>query len=243
LDFFADYHTHTKFSHGKGTVEDNVRAALAKGLKKIAISDHGPALFALGVQSPDTFLEIKREVEKCKKKYPGIDVLTGVEANVVSLKGELDLPKKILDQLDLVMVGLHPLTIPLDFKEGGSLLFHYWGGKCSKRLKKKSRILNTKVLLETVYKNKVDVITHPGHKMSIDTKELARACVKTNTALEINAKHSDWQRDFIETAKRTGVKFVLGSDAHSPAEVGELEAALRLTEAAGLGPEQVLNVL
>ncbi|MDD6540033.1 MAG: PHP domain-containing protein, partial [Firmicutes bacterium] len=37
-----DLHTHTTYSHGKGSVEDNVREAFNKGLEYIAISDHGP---------------------------------------------------------------------------------------------------------------------------------------------------------------------------------------------------------
>ena len=35
-----DLHTHTTYSHGKGSVEDNVREAFNKGLEYIAISDH-----------------------------------------------------------------------------------------------------------------------------------------------------------------------------------------------------------
>ncbi|MFR6641738.1 MAG: PHP domain-containing protein [Christensenellales bacterium] len=41
MAYWGDYHTHTYYSHGKGTIEDNVRAAAEKGLKQIAITDHG----------------------------------------------------------------------------------------------------------------------------------------------------------------------------------------------------------
>ena len=37
----ADYHTHTYFSHGKGSIEGNVQAAIARGLKAVALTDHG----------------------------------------------------------------------------------------------------------------------------------------------------------------------------------------------------------
>ena len=35
-----DHHTHTVYSHGKGSIEDNVKVALSKGLKSVAITDH-----------------------------------------------------------------------------------------------------------------------------------------------------------------------------------------------------------
>ena len=41
MQILADYHTHTKYSHGKGTIEENVLEAISKGIKTIGISDHG----------------------------------------------------------------------------------------------------------------------------------------------------------------------------------------------------------
>ena len=34
-----DWHTHTVYSHGKGSIEDNVVAAVKKGLKAIIVSE------------------------------------------------------------------------------------------------------------------------------------------------------------------------------------------------------------
>ena len=47
---YGDYHTHTTYSHGKGSVEDNVKAAIAAGLREIAITDHGPRHLLAGVK-------------------------------------------------------------------------------------------------------------------------------------------------------------------------------------------------
>ena len=44
MALLADYHIHSKHSrhnHGKSTIEDLTRAAYEKGLRQIAISDHG----------------------------------------------------------------------------------------------------------------------------------------------------------------------------------------------------------
>ena len=44
MALFGDYHTHSVYSrrkHGKGTIEENVQSAVKKGLRQIAITDHG----------------------------------------------------------------------------------------------------------------------------------------------------------------------------------------------------------
>ncbi|GFP36073.1 putative hydrolase, partial [Candidatus Hakubella thermalkaliphila] len=45
MQAITDLHTHTVYSHGKGTVEDIVRVAMRRGLQAVGIADHGPSHF------------------------------------------------------------------------------------------------------------------------------------------------------------------------------------------------------
>ncbi len=64
----GDYHTHTIYSHGWGTIEDNVKVAVKKGLKQIAITDHGFDHRMFGVNRK-VIGEMREEVERLKKIY------------------------------------------------------------------------------------------------------------------------------------------------------------------------------
>ena len=99
----ADYHTHTIHSHGTGTVLDNLKAAAAKGLKEVAISDHGPAnLFGIGTKGIDTFRQIRAEMEAAAQLVPNVRGLLGVEANILSVDGRLDISEEDLEIFDVV---------------------------------------------------------------------------------------------------------------------------------------------
>ncbi|HHV63104.1 MAG TPA: PHP domain-containing protein [Firmicutes bacterium] len=248
---FADYHTHTIYSHGTGTVEDNVVAAIKAGLEEVAITDHGPGnIFNIGVKGIEAFEDIRRDVEACNAKYPNIKVLLGVEANITGLDGSLDVPDSILQGLDKVLAGHHLLV-------RGKTPRDTWGivGRnvvvrlCPRRLQhlcadlaRRARVANTDALVRAVTAHRVDIVTHPGLMVSIDTKELARACALAGTALEINVKHAMESLDFVMVAAGEGVKFALSSDAHRPEDVGRLEPALEIARRAGLGPDMILNV-
>ena len=47
MKIIADYHTHTVHSHGTGSVDDNVEAALGRGLQTVGIADHSVAHFRI----------------------------------------------------------------------------------------------------------------------------------------------------------------------------------------------------
>ena len=66
LKMIFDYHTHTVFSHGKGSIEDNVKAAVEKGIKSIAITDHGPGHLTYGIKR-EAVKEMREEINRLKE--------------------------------------------------------------------------------------------------------------------------------------------------------------------------------
>ncbi|WP_243447695.1 PHP domain-containing protein [Clostridium tetani] len=71
MKILEDYHTHTMFSHGVGTIEDNIQIAIKKGLKTIAITDHGPLLSNYGININE-FDKIQEEIKFLREKYEKI---------------------------------------------------------------------------------------------------------------------------------------------------------------------------
>ena len=81
---FADYHTHTVYSHGTGTVEENVLAAIEHGLSALAIADHGPGQIAHGVSLKKLQAQIE-EIAVLREKYKDkINIYCGTELDVFS---------------------------------------------------------------------------------------------------------------------------------------------------------------
>lgn len=113
MHVFADYHTHTIHSHGRGTVAENVAAAAKLGLEAIAISDHGPNhLFHYGIKNLQVLEVIRRELASACAAHPGVRGLVAIEANIISVKGDLDLPPEHRGLVDLVLANIHSMVLP-----------------------------------------------------------------------------------------------------------------------------------
>ncbi len=239
----ADYHTHTRYSHGRGTVLENAEAAASRGLDAIAIADHGPRSVPwVGVSSPRAYDDIRRDARAARRET-GVDVLTAAECDVVTAAGDLDLAPRDLAKLDLVLAGLHLMIIPPTLRDTTTFILpNVAPWRWSRRVRARSRVANTKALVEAVNRYKVAFVTHPGLHLPVDTPELARACAKRGTRLEISSAHRETDEAYVRAAAHEGADFVLSSDAHRPERVGDLEAALRVARRAGLEPERVWNV-
>ncbi|MDF2546360.1 MAG: histidinol-phosphatase [Anaerosolibacter sp.] len=240
MKVFADYHTHTIYSHGKGTIQENVDEAIRKGLREVAISDHGPSHVTYGVRRKDV-KKMRDEINAINEKTDGINVKLGMEGNIVSTDGKIDIDKEILKDLDVVLVGYHFGALPHRISDGFNIHVNNVLAKYLPSVDRKARVINTKAVIEAVYNNKIDIITHPGAKANIDTAELAKAAAKRDTALEINSSHGHLSVEYIKVAMKEGVKFAISSDAHRPQDVGNVKAGLDRAIAAGLKAEQILN--
>ena len=237
-----DHHTHTVYSHGKGTREDNVREAVAKGLESIAITDHGPGHLTYGIDR-NKLPQMRAEIDELQLKYPQIKILLGVEANTLRVEPFLDVAPEERKDYDILLAGYHfgilHAGMVSNYLNSHTGIF---GGDTSTL-----KVKNTAMMLDALYYNEehgnhIDVLTHPGDKGPFDIADIARACADTGTLIEINDKHHHLTVDEIKTAAAFDVKFIIGSDAHIPSKVGSFEGPLARALEAGLDPARIVNI-
>ena len=232
-----DYHTHTTFSHGKGSIEDNVKEAAAKGLKAIAISDHGPGHLTYGVKRKN-FAVMRQEIERLKPLYPGLDIYLSVEANIVSNGNHLDVSEEEKGWFDFVIAGYH-YGITKGYCVGNWLDNR---GLAPGSIGRSLLVKNTDMTVKALYENDLCILTHPGDKGRFDIKEIAKACAATDTWMEISTWHDHLTTEEIRIAATEDVKFIISSDAHSPNRVGSFAGGVQRALEAGLDIDRIVNI-
>ncbi len=222
MNIVADLHTHTVASgHAYSTIQELAVAAQEKGIEILAMTDHGPAM--PGGPHPYHFGNLKVLPEK----IAGVEILKGIEANVIDSRGTLDLPINELVKLDLVLVGFHNHT---GYSPG-------------------TKKENTETLLKAVRNPLADVIVHPGNpEYEIQIEPVIEAARKHDTLLEINnsSYHSrpGSRSNCIKVASQlqeAGLPIIMGTDTHYADQVGEFTEALRILEEAGVKKTNILN--
>lgn len=235
MQILADYHTHTKYSHGKGTIEENVLEAISKGIKTIGISDHGYKHLAYGIKLNDIY-KMREEIDKLNEKYSNIEILLGMECNILDSYGNIDINDKIIENCDYIMAGYHFASTPTSLK---SMLNH-----CNNYMIKneKSKDYNTKAIINAMKNNDIFIITHPGDKGDVYIEEIAKVAKNTDTRLEINSSHGFLNSSQLVKIKGIGNKFIIGSDAHVPQNVGNFDLAMKIVKEASVDLSLIENI-
>ncbi len=229
-----DLHTHTKYSHGKGTPEENVLAAVSMGLKTVAISEHGPGHMFYGVRG-ERLKELRRETERLKEKYAGqIEVLFGIEANLTGF-GLCDIPKELMDSFEVKLLAFH---------KGGRPEDGFGIRRCLESLGvgRSDPVKTAQALLLAGERYKIDIFSHPGLYVACDIPTLARGARELGIKLEINAARVTMTDDELRQAAELGAELIIGSDAHTPQRVGDDALAIAAAKRAGV-MRSVVNVV
>jgi len=226
-DIKGDLHMHTTASDGRCSITEMAEAAIARGLKYIAITDHSKVLAMTGGLDERRALEHIKNIRAVDARMAGrIRVFAGIEVDILA-DGVLDLDDEVLAQMDMVIASVHTRF-------------------------EQSRDEMTDRVLRAIENPNVRVLGHPTGRLllrrepfAIDIGKVLRRCAELGVAAEHNAapERLDLNDRDLRLAKESGCKIVINTDAHDTRTIGRMEYGLRQLRRAWLGPEDVLNTL
>lgn len=222
LHLEVDTHCHTIASgHAYSTIIENAREAAKKGLKMIAITDHGPSMPG----GPHRYYFGNLKV--VPRQIEGVYILRGIEANILGTNGKLDISNSTLKKLDIVLAGFHA---------------HCFSGKDVEE--------NTAAAIAAMKNPHVDILVHPGNpQFPIDIDKVVAAAKEYNVCIEINnssltVSRRGSEENCLMIAKKAAeqdVKVAIGSDAHICFDVGNFDTALSIVKQANIKTDNILN--
>ncbi len=204
MKIIADTHAHTLVSgHAYSTIREMAAAAAEKGLQALALTEHAPKM-------PGTCgLYYFQNLRVIPRRMSGIRMLFGAELNIMDTEGKVDLPEKVLKELDLVIASIHLPCFGDGFTE--------------------SEV--TKAYVETMKKDYINIIGHPDDgRYPINYETLVKTARETHTLLELNnsSMHPKSFRQnarenmltMLDLCRQYDVSVTTGSDAHVDADAG-----------------------
>lgn len=225
-DLKGDLHLHSDWSDGHATILQMALAAKEHGYQYIAVSDHSQSMGMVHGLTPDRAAAQSDEIAQLNQEIRGFHIFAGVELDVRA-DGTLDFPDEILARFDFVTVSIHS------------------GFNQSRR----QIMRRLRAAMENPY---VRSIGHPTGRLinrrepyDVDMEELLATAARTGTALEINSHYHrlDLKDIHARAAQEAGVRLVINSDAHRPAELDMLRYGIATARRGWVRSGTVLNTL
>ena len=223
-DVISDLHTHSDWSDGVATLREMQEAAVAHGLRVLAVTDHSPALKMTGGLDRDKLLRQWEALDELAGAVAGLTVLRGMEVDI-RVDGSLDMDDDMLERMDVVVVSVHSR-----FELGAAR--------------------QTERVLRALEHPAVNILGHPTGRLlgqrepfAIDLDEVIAAARDHDVALEINADPSRLDLDdrWARSAAHAGVPVSINTDAHAPEGFDHLRHGVLQARRAWLGPDDVIN--
>jgi putative hydrolase len=233
MKLIADYHLHTYYSDGKMSAAQMAKAAFDAGLTEIAFTDHGPGHLVSGVRKRD---ELYAEVMRERERFAGrMNILFGVEANLMGLDGRIDIDEKDLALYDIILLGYHKTAVTL------KSALHFHGAAKLPFMRRRMVEKTTDAYCRALLRYPIDIIVHPNYATRVDVALLAACAAKTGAAIEINGNRNFMSIGELKAAKAEGAIFTINSDAHQALRIGDTDRAVADAAAAGIDETLVVN--
>ena len=225
-DILGNVHSHSTWSDGKNSLEEMARAAQARGLKYLTVTEHSQSASYAGGLKPDDLKRQWDEIDRLNSELGGIRLLRGSEVDILET-GELDFPESLLEQLDVVIGSIHA-RYQMGEEQMTRRVLRAFDNPCLHILGHATgRLINSR----DPYPLRMEQI-------------LDRAAEK-GVALEVNGNphRLDLKAEHVRMALQRGVKLVVSTDAHSVRELGHLRYAVGTARKGWARQSDVLNTL
>jgi len=225
-DIKGDLHMHTKATDGANTIEEMARAAMKRGYKYIAITEHTKAVRVAGGLNDKEISKHLKKIARVNKKLKKIKILKGAEVDIKE-DGSLDLADKTLKELDIVIGAVHS-KFNMSEKE------------------------MTQRLLRAMDNKYLNIIAHPTGRLigkrkpyKFDYEKVFKKARKNNIALEVNAHEDrlDLKDVHCKLAKEIGAKIIISTDSHATAQLNNMNYGVITARRGWLEKKDVLNTL
>jgi DNA polymerase (family X) len=221
----ADLHTHTTWSDGVASVQQMAEAAIQRGRKVLAITDHSGGLAIAQGLTVERLRQQRLEINQVQQRLgDAILLLQGSEVEIRA-DGSLDYPDEVLAGLDIVIASIHTSL-------------------------RQERAVITARLLNAMRNPHVDVIGHPSGRLmpnregaDLDWEQVLATAKETGVALEIDAHPSRMDLDevYARRASEMGILLTIDTDAHATDQLDLMEYGVSVARRAWVGPESILN--
>ena len=225
MNIVLDTHAHTIVSgHAYNTIKEMVVAAKEKGLEAIALTEHAPNLpGTTGLFYFDNLTILPREMQ-------GVHMLFGSEVNILDEYGNIDLPDRVCNKLDLVIASIHTPCY------GES----------------KGIVKNTQAYINVMKHPDIHIIGHPDDgRFPVDYDTLVAAAKENHVMVELNNSSlnpngvrpncRENQLAIMEMCEKYHAMVSLGSDAHMDLDLGNLKRVEEIMKEAKFPEELVIN--
>jgi len=224
MNYVLDLHTHSLASgHAYNTIREMAQAAAGKGLEMLGITEHG---IAMAGSCDIVYFENYKMLDR---SFCGVDLLFGVELNIMDTKGTVDMNEALLKKMDVVIASMHPQC--------------FCPKSCSE---------NTETYIQVMKNPYINIIGHPDDgRFPIDYEKLVQAAGDHHILLEVNNSSLDPRCSrlngeeniavMLNYCKKYQVPVIINSDSHTDSLIGSHSYAEKLMKKIDFPKALVVN--